>query len=147
MSLADDGADGHTIAVQPSVWSTVNDTSGTSPYTRIPLMSDFRITAHNGLLGTGTFTEDFVYTNYLSGTAGVHNHITALGGQSPLSGQILISILRGIDRVETSDCVAGLHSTLDPGLVASRSSTISGACPRRSSVAPFVSAGGSRHEG
>jgi len=100
VTLLDNGAGGHSIQVQPSVWNTVNYSAGTSLYTGIPLISDIRVTLRNGPMGTGTFADGFVYTNYLSGKTGVHNQITGLGGQSPLSGQLVLSILKGVVKVE-----------------------------------------------
>jgi hypothetical protein len=100
VTLTGDGAGGHNIAVAPSVWSTVNYSGGTSLYTGIPLISDIRVTVHNGPLGTVTFTENFVYTNYMSGASPPgHNQITALGGQSPLSGFLVLSIGKGLVEV------------------------------------------------
>jgi hypothetical protein len=95
VSLVDNGAGGHDIVMQPSVWSTVNYSGGTALWTGIPLISDALITVKNKAM---TVTDGFQYTNYLSGTTGVHNVIGPAMGydSSPLSGQLLLSILKGV---------------------------------------------------
>jgi hypothetical protein len=94
VQLVDNGAGGHNIALAPSVWSTVNYSGGTALYTGVPLISDIRVTVHNGPLGAALFTEGFTHVNFLAEpnvTVGPY-----LGGESPLQGQLVLSILWAI---------------------------------------------------
>jgi len=93
VSLIDNGMGGHTIVIQPNVFSTVNYGAGTSLFTGVPLISDIRITARN--LG-GTFTSGFSHTNYLAHSHGSTHSVVGpyFGGQSPLSGKMILSILK-----------------------------------------------------
>jgi len=99
VTLVDNSSGGHDIVMQPSVWSTVNFSGGTALWTGIPLISDALITVKNKLM---TITDGFMYTNYLSGLTGVHNQIGPnMGyGSSPLSGQLFLSILKGVVMVK-----------------------------------------------
>jgi hypothetical protein len=92
VSLVDNGAGGHDIVIQPSVWETVNHSGGTSLWTGIPLISDALFTLHNQ---TMSITDGFTYTNYLSGPP--HNTIGPnMGDMAPLSGKLVLSILKGV---------------------------------------------------
>ena len=99
VSLVDNGAGGHDVVMQPSVWSTINYSGGTALWTGIPLISDALITVKNKQM---TVTDGFVYTNYLSGLTGVHNTVGPGMGydSSPLSGQLFLSILKGVVMVK-----------------------------------------------
>ena len=93
VSLVDAG-EGHAIGLGASVWSTVNFGGGTSLYTGIPLISNIKVTLVNN---AGSFTPGYMYTNYMSGTTGSHNVLGPyLGGEAALSGQMVLSILKGI---------------------------------------------------
>lgn len=90
VALSDDGSGGHIIAMDASVWSTVNFGGGTSLYTGIPLISNIKVTVVNN---PATFTSGYSHTNFVGDNSVVGPY---LGGESPLSGQMLLSILKGV---------------------------------------------------
>jgi hypothetical protein len=95
VQLIDNGSGGHDIVIQPSVWSTVNYSGGTSLYTGVPLISDIRVTVHNWASpGAVTMTSGFVHTNYLAMPN--TNVGPYLGGVKGLQGQLVLSILWAI---------------------------------------------------
>jgi hypothetical protein len=86
VTLSDSGPEGHDIAMQAAVWSTVNFGAGTSLYTGIPLITDIRVTVYNKAL---TATSDFTHVNYLSGPP--HGSVgPALGGIAGLDGTMVL---------------------------------------------------------
>jgi hypothetical protein len=90
VTLTDDGSGGHAIGLSASVWSTVNYGGGTSLYTGIPLISNIKVTLANNV---GTFTSGFSHTNFVGDNSVIGPY---LGGESPLSGQMVLSILKGV---------------------------------------------------
>jgi hypothetical protein len=96
VSLVDNGAGGHTIVIQPSVWSAINHSGGTSLWTGIPLISDALFTVRNGAMSVA---EGFTYTNYLSGGPPHNTFGPNMGDQAPLSGKLVLSILKGVVHV------------------------------------------------
>jgi hypothetical protein len=90
ISLASDGSSGHIIAISSGVWSTANFSAGTSIYTGVPLISNILITPDNQ---AGTLASGYSFTNFVGDGSVVGPY---LGGQAPLSGQLVLSILKGV---------------------------------------------------
>jgi hypothetical protein len=125
VSLTDDGSGGHAIGLSASVWSTVNFGAGTSLYTGIPLISNIKVTMANNV---ATFTSGYSHTNFVGDNSVIGPY---LGGESPLSGQMVLSIAQGVVMV-TFD-LAGVGGT--PGSV--QSPTALGV-PIRVTASPWV---------
>jgi hypothetical protein len=83
--LTDDGAGGHNIQVEPSVWNTVNHSGGSSLYTGVPNIDDIRVTIVNN--GT-TFTENFTHINYINTAQSTIG--PSLGGIGHLKGNTVV---------------------------------------------------------
>ena len=62
VTLVDNGLGGHDVQIDASVWATVNYSFGTSLYTGVPNMDDFRLTVANQPL---TATSGFTAVNML----------------------------------------------------------------------------------
>jgi hypothetical protein len=93
VTLSDDGS-GHAIAVASSVWSTINFGAGTSLYTGIPLISNIKVTVvNNAAPSPSGFTSGFTHVNYVGDKSVVGPY---LGGEMALSGEMILSILKGV---------------------------------------------------
>jgi hypothetical protein len=90
VSLTDDGSGGHVIALSSGVWNTVNFSAGTSIYTGVPLISNILVTPGNQ---AGTLASGYSFTNFVGDGSVVGPY---LGGQAQLSGQLALSILKGV---------------------------------------------------
>jgi hypothetical protein len=90
ISLVDDGSGGHVIAIQSGVWNTANFSAGTSIYTGVPLISNILVTPANQ---AGTLSSGYSFTNFVGDGSVVGPY---LGGQVQLSGQLALSILKGV---------------------------------------------------
>jgi hypothetical protein len=90
VSLVDNGTGGHIINLDSSVWSTVN-LGHTSLYTGVPLISNIKVTFANR---AGTFTSGFSHVNFAGGGTSVLG--PCFGGQAPLSGNLMLSLLKGL---------------------------------------------------
>ena len=86
VTLTDNGAGGHNIVLEASVWNTVNNSMGTSLYTGVPVIDDIRNTIVNQ--GT-TLTSGFTDVNYLVNQP--HPGIgPMLGGIATLTGKTVL---------------------------------------------------------
>ena len=84
--LVDNGAGGHDIVLEASVWNTVNNSTGTALYTGVPFIDDIRNTIINQ--GT-TLTSGFTDVNYLVNQP--HPVIGPyLGGIASLTGKTVL---------------------------------------------------------
>ncbi len=93
VTLIDDGAGGHSIRVESSVWNTVNYQAGTSLWTGIPLISNIRWSAH--WASTITFQAGLTQPNMLSHTPLSGHPVVGpyVGGHERLHGKLVLDIL------------------------------------------------------
>jgi len=85
VTLTDNGAGGHNIQLESSVWNTVNVSNGSSLFTGVPNIDDIRGTVVNR--GT-TFGENFTHVNYLDTAQSVIG--PSLGGIGELNGRTVV---------------------------------------------------------
>ena len=86
ISLVDNGAGGHDIVIEASVWNTVNYLYGSALYTGVPIIDDIGITIGNAAF---TATSNFTALNYL--TNAPHPVVgPSLGGLGPVNGTLII---------------------------------------------------------
>ena len=86
VSLVDNGAGGHDIVVDASVWATVNYLYGSALYTGVPIIEDIGITVGNSAF---TATSNFTTPNYLENQPHPGFGPT-LGAQGPVNGKLII---------------------------------------------------------
>jgi len=110
VNLANNGMGGHDITINSTVWSTANNYSlGSSLFTGVPLISNVRITAKNR---QGTLQSGYSHTNFVGNGSVVGPY---LGGEMPLSGQLVLSILHGfisltVDLADVGGPAGGVQS-------------------------------------
>lgn len=89
VQLLDDGFGGHQIIEQGSFWQTTAFGPGTSLFTGVPLITNLKVTAHNG---SGIFLSGVVFDNpWGPGSVGPF-----FGGFEAIQGQTVISIANGV---------------------------------------------------
>lgn len=89
VTLLDDGFGGHTIVEEGSFWQTTAFGPGTSLFTGVPLITNLKVTAHNG---SGIFFEPIAFANpWGPGSVGPF-----FGGFEGVQGQTVISIANGV---------------------------------------------------
>jgi len=84
VTLTDNGFGGHNLAMDPTVFSTVNFGGGTSLFTGVGIITNIKLTIKNA---AASFVSGYSYTNYV-GDGGVKGPY--LGGVSPLNGQMVV---------------------------------------------------------
>jgi len=84
VTLVDNGMGGHDLAVQASVWNTVNNTAGTSIYTGVPLVTNIGNTFVNA---AATYQSGFTHTNFRGDGSVIGPY---LGGVAPLNGRQVV---------------------------------------------------------
>ncbi len=103
VTLVNNGSGGHDVEVGADVWATVNKAFGTSLYTGVPVITDFRITFANGV---GTATSSFTAVNMINNAQSVIG--PGMGGINPGSGQLLLKALGNTAGVFPLSKVGGL---------------------------------------
>jgi len=87
--LSDSGVSGHDVTIDSGVFSTVYG-ADTSIFTGVPLFTSIWGSVANA---PGTFTSGFTHVNYVGDNSVVGPY---LGGEMPLSGEMVLSILKGV---------------------------------------------------
>jgi hypothetical protein len=129
VTLVDNGAGGHEIQMEASVWKTINYSNGTSLFTGVPLIDDIRNTVTNAAM---TLTSGFTHVNYLNNAQSAVG--PTLGGVSGLSGKTVVWILG-------NPAITYPLSNMGGPAGGTSSQTLGGVATIRATYGPWVTAG------